>query len=120
MKYKYYAIDFDGTIYDRHLKTILPNAKKVLDKIKKYGGEITIWSCRTGKDAKEARNILDKESVPYDTFNETLPSVRKEWGENGRKIWAEVYIDDLSKHNRKGNVDWNKIEKWIWGDQSND
>lgn len=113
MRYKYFAIDFDGTIFDKQTKEILPHAARVINKIRECGGEVVIWSCRTDGDKEEMINILHQNEIGYDCVNDTLPSVKRQWGENGRKIWAEVYIDDLSVHCRNG-VDWLEIEKWIW------
>lgn len=115
MKYKYFAIDFDGTIIDKKTKMPLPHATRVIQRIISEGGEVAIWTCRTDEDELEARNILKKFNIPFHSFNDTLPSVKEQWGENGRKIWAEVYIDDLSIHCRDG-IDWLEIEKWIWGE----
>lgn len=115
MKYKYFAIDFDGTITDRYTGKINPDAIRVINRIREHGGEVAIWTCRTDQDAEEAKQLLKESNLMYDSFNDTLPSVKKQWGGNGRKIWAEVYIDDLSIHCRNG-VDWGEIEKWIWGD----
>jgi hydroxymethylpyrimidine pyrophosphatase-like HAD family hydrolase len=112
IKYKYYAIDFDGTLVDANLKP-LPYAIYVMNRIKEHGGEIAIWTCRTGEDLQIAIRILNENNIPYDCINETLPSFVNQWGNDGRKIWAEVYIDDLSIHNRNG-IDWYEIEKWIF------
>lgn len=116
MKYKYFAIDFDGTIYNSIEKRIFPHAKRVIEKIRKNGGEVGIWTCRTEKDAIEAKKILHKSSILYDSFNDTLPTVESKWGKNGRKIWADVYIDDSSIGFKERSIDWLEIERMIWGD----
>jgi hydroxymethylpyrimidine pyrophosphatase-like HAD family hydrolase len=115
IKYKYYAIDFDNTIINQKTLTLLPNAAKVMRRIKQNGGEIAIWTCRTGEDLDEAISILTQYSIPYDCVNETLPSFVEQWGNNGRKIFADVYIDDASIHNRNG-IDWYEIERWIFNE----
>ena len=114
MKYKYFAIDFDGTIYNKVTKEILQDAARVIQRIKDNQGEIAIWTCRTHEDEEEALRILHENNIPYDVFNDTLPSVKSSWGDNGRKIWAEIYIDDMSIHCRNG-VNWSEIEEWIFG-----
>jgi hypothetical protein len=113
IRYKFFGIDFDNTIVDQKTLIPLPNAKHVMDRIKQNGGEIAIWTCRTGADLFEALYILNANNIPYDCVNETLPSFIEKWGNHGRKIWCDVYIDDLSIHNRNG-IDWYEIEKWIF------
>jgi hydroxymethylpyrimidine pyrophosphatase-like HAD family hydrolase len=112
IKYHTYAVDFDDTLFDRNLKP-LPNAIHTMQRIKENGGEIAIWTCRTGMDLRVAAKTLDQYNIPYDTINDTLPSFYEIWGNNGRKIWADVYVDNASIHNRNG-IDWYEIEKWIF------
>jgi hydroxymethylpyrimidine pyrophosphatase-like HAD family hydrolase len=112
IKHKYFAIDYDGTLCDEHLKP-LPNAIHTMQRIKENGGEIAIWTCRTGMDLKVAIKTLDQYNIPYDTVNDTLPGFMEMWGNNGRKIFADVYVDNASIHNRNG-IDWYEIEKWIF------
>lgn len=113
MKYKTFAIDFDGTIVDKEQKTLLPHADRIIKRIRESGGQVAIWTCRTGEYAEEAKQFLKQHSIEFDSFNSTIPFVKEKWGNCGRKIWAEVYIDDSSIHCRNG-VDWLEIEKILW------
>jgi hydroxymethylpyrimidine pyrophosphatase-like HAD family hydrolase len=112
IRYKTFAIDVDGTILDENLKP-LPNVIHTMQRIKESGGEIAIWTCRTGMDLIVAVKTLNQYNIPYDTVNDTLPAFYEKWGSNGRKIWVDTYIDNASIHNRNG-IDWYEIERWIF------
>lgn len=119
MKFKTFAIDFDDTITKGTkfpaIGELRPHAKRVINRIKENGGEIAIWTCRTGEHEVKVRKYLEENGIPYDSFNEILPSERLQWGEGGRKIFADVYIDDhgiYAMMNR--GIDWLQIEKFIF------
>jgi hypothetical protein len=121
MRFKTFAIDFDDTITINtkfpDIGELNPHADRVIRRIKENGGEIAIWTCRTGSHEIEVKNFLDAHNIPYDSFNEILPSEREQWGEGGRKIYADCYIDDHGIYARmNGGIDWLEIEYYIFGD----
>ena len=93
---KVFAIDYDSTInkagYNNghELDTDLAEFCML---VKKYGHKIIIWTCREGKDLDEAINFLNKNKIPYDFIN-CNPEIP--WGDKGRKVCADYYIDDLN------------------------
>lgn len=128
LKFKYFAIDFDGTIaYDAYpnVGELIPGAKETMLKIKELGGEIAIWTCRTDQWAQDAKDFLDKNDIPYDYFNQPFDHhVNIYGGDNSRKIYADCYIDDRSVQFGCQPVDWEfvkdtifKYEEWQIGDR---
>jgi hypothetical protein len=119
MRFKTYAVDFDDTITKGtkfpEIGELRPHADRVLQRIKENGGEIAIWTCRTGHQEKLVKDFLDKHNIEYDSFNDILPSERAEWGEGGRKIFAHCYIDDKGIYAQmNGGIDWLQLEEYIF------
>lgn len=91
------AIDFDGTIADSKYPDcgeLRPDAKEVINHLHYLGHEIIIWTCRCDEPAEKAKKFLDDHGVKYHKFNEHMDRLIKEYGNNTRKIFANVYIDD--------------------------
>lgn len=118
-KFVYYAIDFDDTIaYSNfpRINKMVPHADRVIKRIKDNGGQIGIWTCRTGIYAEQAKEFLSSHNIPYDLFNEEFPEIAELFEGSSRKIFADVYIDDKSIDTIvNGGVDWLKIEQQIFG-----
>ena len=103
------AIDFDGTIADSKFPdcgTIKPNAKEVINTLFEAGHEIIIWTCRFEKDEHAAKEFLDNHGVKYHKINEHMDWAIEKFGNNTRKIFADIYIDDK---NVGGLPDWLEI-----------
>lgn len=124
MKFKYYAIDFDDTIAFSDfplIKTEVPHAGRVMRRIKDNGGQISIWTCRTGAPLEDARHFLESNNIPYDLMNEPFPEIAELFGGSGRKIFADIYIDDKGVDTiANGGIDWLKIENMIFDDNKFD
>lgn len=117
MKYKYIAIDFDGTIVDEafpNIGQVKPHAKRVMQKIQQYGGVITIWTCRTGIDETNCIDFLTDNGIPFDYFNCNPQELIDRYGTIPRKLGADIYIDDKTMFY---NIDWLEIEKELFGDK---
>lgn len=122
LKYKYIAIDFDGTIATDsypEIGTILHKAEAVLRKIKIYGGKIAIWTCRCGEDELKVKKFLHDHNIFYDYFNEPFPEIEALYinpqGITSRKICADIYIDNKDIHCiGNGGVNWEWIEKQLF------
>jgi hypothetical protein len=85
-------------------------------KIKELGGKIAIWTCRTDQWAQDAKDFLDKNGIPYDKFNKPFDEhVNLYGGDNSRKVFADVYIDDRSIHFGGKTVDWYLLQDMIFG-----
>jgi galactitol-specific phosphotransferase system IIB component len=122
LKYKYIAIDFDGTIATDsypELGTLLPKADFVLRKICIYGGKIAIWTCRSGPDENKVKKFLADNNIPYDHFNEPFPEIEalyaNDLGITSRKVCADLYIDNKDIHCiGNGGINWNWIHDQIF------
>jgi hydroxymethylpyrimidine pyrophosphatase-like HAD family hydrolase len=107
LKYKIIAIDFDGTIVDDqfpHVGEFKPFSLATMWDIKKHGGKIIIWTCRTGEQLEQAKQALMYAGVKYDALNQNLQETIDVYPDNGRKIYADVYIDDRANFIEK--IDW--------------
>lgn len=91
------AVDFDGTLavtkYPEIIKPIETTINVIRD-AKSKGAIIILWTCREGKELEEAINWCKMNNVPIDYVNENVPERIKAWGNDCRKIGADVYIDD--------------------------
>lgn len=103
-----YAVDFDGTL----CKSIYPgigepntNLINYLKRKKAKGNTILIlWTCRCGEDLKEAVSWCRRLGLKFDYVNENVPELIKKHGNDCRKIFADVYIDDKAVNKPKWNV----------------
>lgn len=88
------AVDFDGTLsldsqYPNigHFNTPLYEA---LMKLRGIGWSIVLWTCREGKELKEAVEWCKMNGLEFDAINENPPEVPFK----SRKVVADMYIDD--------------------------
>ena len=104
------AIDFDGTLIENgywpEIGPMIPGAYTALQKLHKAGHKIIINSCRAGMAEREMKLWLVANNIPFDAVNENLPERLEEYGEDCRKISADVYIDDKGFGCR---IDWPAI-----------
>ena len=92
-----YAIDFDGTLAHTRFPEILGPKEKMVELaklLKKAGNKIILWTCRCGEDLEAAVKWCEEQGVVFDAVNEPLPEQKEAWGNDTRKIYADVYIDD--------------------------
>lgn len=122
LKFKTIAIDFDNTItkgnhHPLHLNVPIRNhAQSVIQEIIDCGGTVIIWTCRSGNDETMVRHILNKHNILYHYMNEQTPEMIELFGDTGRKVWADVYIDDsclLFKATDK-EIDWLEIKQLLF------
>lgn len=103
---KVIAVDFDDTIARTNYPTIIEPIDYVirfLRKAKKNGATIILWTCREGEVLDEAVEWCKQNDVPIDLVNENSPARCKIWGNDSRKIGADLYIDDKSFNPRYEN-----------------
>ena len=96
---KIIATDFDGTI----VKDAYPGIGEIntgtvnyLKALKSYGCKLILWTCRSGKQLEEALELCDKLGLEFDAVNDNLPEIVEKYGNNSRKIFADIYLDDRS------------------------
>lgn len=91
------SIDFDGTICENSFPEIgklKPDADVYIRKLYEEGHKIIISTCRSGKYEGMAQDFLDANKIPYHYINSNLPELIEHYGQDCRKISADVYIDD--------------------------
>lgn len=88
------AVDFDGTL---SLDAQYPNIGRfnthlyeALMKLRGIGWSIVLWTCREGKELKEAVEWCKMNGLEFDAINENPPEVSFK----SRKVVADMYIDD--------------------------
>ena len=88
------AVDFDGTL---SLDSQYPNIGRfnthlyeALMKLKSIGWSIVLWTCREGKELKEAVEWCKMNGLEFDAINENPSHVSFK----SRKVVADMYIDD--------------------------
>ena len=64
--------------------------------MRKKGHKLILWTCRTGKALDEAVRWCEGHGLEFDAINENLPEIVAKFDGESRKIFANVYIDDLS------------------------
>ena len=96
------AIDYDDTI--AHFGKLTNKGIRMVKKIKKYPVVLVLWTCRTGKTLETAIEELKRAHLYFDYINNT-DGIRNE----GRKINADIYIDDKNP----GGVQWHRAIKQI-------
>lgn len=101
------AVDFDGTLCESRWPNIgTPNKKliKRLIDLRSQGHKIILWTMRTNKPMEiqgETRDLLyeaidfcEQQGLVFDSVNEPDEVNAKAFGNDSRKIYADIYIDD--------------------------
>lgn len=92
-----YAVDFDGTLAETRFPEIIGPCKKTIAAVKllkAQGHKIILWTSRVGADLENAVEWCKGQGLVFDSVNEPLPEQIARWGNDTRKIFADVYIDD--------------------------
>ena len=97
------AVDFDGTLMtgnkwpdvngqmNKHLVTYLIREQM-------NGNKIILDTCRSGEPLDKAVEICEANGLKFDAINANLPELIEAYGNDSRKISADIYIDDRSCH----------------------
>lgn len=91
------SIDFDGTIVEEKFPDvgkIIPEAKKYINKLYDDGHHIVINTCRSGRYEGNAEAFLKRRGIKYHYINANMPFLIEQYGQDCRKISADIYIDD--------------------------
>lgn len=97
-----YAIDFDGTIVENkfpEIGEIKPEAKEFILKLQEHGDKWILYTMREGHYLDEALEFLCNLNLDPAAVNNNLLEMCEFYGNNPRKVYADVYIDD---HNAGG------------------
>lgn len=96
------AVDYDGTI--AHSGKLTKKGIRMIKKIRKYPIVLVLWTCRQGEALNAALQEIEQAHLKFDYINDT-DGIRNE----GRKINADIYIDDKNP----GGVQWHKAIRQI-------
>ena len=94
------AVDFDGTLCSDNYPNIgAANTRliQILRKKQKLGDKLILWTCRAGERLTEAVEWCRKQGLVFDAVNDNLPEMIAFWGNDSRKISADIYIDDKAE-----------------------
>ena len=97
-----YAIDFDGTIVQNKFSDIgpaIPEAIEFIKELQERGDKWILYTMREGDHLMQAVDWLSFRGLHPDAVNDNLPELKEFFGNNPRKVFANVYIDD---HNAGG------------------
>ena len=90
------AVDFDGTIVEHQYPKIgneIPFATETLRALQKKGHKLILWTYRTQKELDEAVEFCREKGVEFYAVNKNYPEEKLN-DNTGRKILADLYIDD--------------------------
>ena len=91
------AVDFDGTLCENKYPDIgEPNTALIQYLIyhQQCGDKIILWTCRKNKPLDNAVQWCKEQGLEFDEVNNNLLEIVNAWGEDTRKICADIYIDD--------------------------
>ena len=93
------AVDFDGTLCKNAWPDIGEPNWELIELLKKRqaeGDKLILWTCRTGKQLVNASKWCSERGLIFDALNDNLPESIEMFGNNSRKVFADMYIDDKS------------------------
>ncbi len=94
------AVDFDGTLFEDDYPNIgrpIWNTINFCKNAQKNGDILILWTCRCGEDLKEAVEACAYIGLKFDYVNENCKEhLALFGGQDTRKIYADMYIDDKS------------------------
>lgn len=102
---KIVAVDFDGTLVtDRYPEIGEPNEElfAILKSLRQNCGvKIVLWTCRNftkkhGDMLEDAIEFCKERGLEFDAINENIQEVQELTGEDTRKVYADLYLDDKS------------------------
>lgn len=92
------AVDFDGTLCEYAWPGIgapkLDVIRLLIDR-RVSGDKLILWTCRVGDKLSEAVEWCKNHGLEFDAINDNLPEIVESFGHNSRKIFADMYIDDM-------------------------
>ncbi len=108
------GIDFDGTCVRDSYPDVgddMPGAGQTLRALTVRGHRLILWTCREGELLEQAVRWFEEREIPLFGVNGT--PIEADFRPNGgRKIFADLYIDD---RNFGGFPGWQKIHQELLG-----
>ena len=94
---KIYAVDFDNTLAVTQFPEIIEPITPMIEAMKHLqndGNIIILNTCRCGEDLAAAVAFCKDNGLEFDYINENVRENVEKFGNDSRKIFAHVYIDD--------------------------
>lgn len=123
---KIVAVDFDGTLVQDNFPDIgepfeeMFNAMKYL---RENGVKVALWTSRNFYGRRdlleEAVKFCSEQGLEFDAINENVQEVQELTGEDTRKIYADLYIDDKSINAIQSPLYWLNSVGLSWVDYLN-
>lgn len=91
------AVDFDGTLHTGTWPEIGDVNMTVFNFCRNEqlnGSRLILWTNRDGEQLEDAVAWCKERGLEFDTVNENLPELIELYGNDCRKINADIYIDD--------------------------
>lgn len=91
------AVDFDGTLFtDEYPKIGKPKWRVInwCKERKEKGDVLILWTCREGESLREAVGMCREVGLVFDYVNQNDASLKKQFGNDCRKVGADIYLDD--------------------------
>ena len=96
-KIKTIAVDFDGTLFTENFPNIGEPKWRVINWCKKQreeGNILILWTCREGELLSKAVQACRDVGLEFDFVNENAAHRLEKYGNDCRKIGADIYLDD--------------------------
>ena len=94
---KVIAVDFDGTICRSEWPEIGEANTGLIEWLKacrKNGDKLILYTCREDELLEKALAWCTERGLSFDAVNDNLPERIQKYGNNSRKISADIYLDD--------------------------
>lgn len=104
INYTIHAVDFDGTLCENRFPEIgEPNMILINELIYKRecGDKVILWTNREGELLGNAVKFCSNLGLEFDAVNDNIPEMIEYLGHNTRKVFANVFIDDLAENKEK-------------------
>ncbi|MCM8533874.1 MAG: hypothetical protein NE330_22110 [Lentisphaeraceae bacterium] len=108
------AVDFDGTCVTERYPDVgeeMPGCTETLKALVNRGHKLVLWTCREGHKLEDAVEWFEGRKIPLVGINET-PLEDDFRQEGGRKVFANLYIDDKAFGGFPG---WHKVHHELLG-----
>lgn len=92
------AVDFDGTLVEDKYPSIGKKNNDLFESLIYIRNSlqwfVILWTCRTGKALDEAVKYCKDNGLEFDAVNKNVKEVIDLFGEDTRKVYANIYLDD--------------------------
>lgn len=98
--YNIIAVDFDGCLCGNAWPEIGEPNKALIGSLRDSaarGDKLILWTCREGEQLARAVEWCKAQGLEFDAVNANLPEMNALYGNDSRKIGADLYLDDKAR-----------------------